>query len=158
MRKSLVYILTVVCIAALICMIVALSVTGKPKQAPFVPPDFDASAMEGTPNVPQELDWQELDAQVFTVGICGVVLPRGNTADLWLTNPKENQVWLKVRVLDSYGTILGETGLLRPGEYVQSVVLQSVPEVGSPITLKIMAYEPNSYYSAGSVTLATKIS
>ena len=67
----------------------------------------------------------------------------------------EFDVWLKLRVLTADGTLLGETGLIRPGEYIKSVSLTSEVEDGTAIKLKIMAYEPDTYYSAGSVTLNT---
>lgn len=99
-----------------------------------------------------------MDAKVYKVGICGRFLPKGTTADVWLTNPESNTVWLKVRVLDEKGNTLGETGLVRPGEYVQSVELDTVPKTGTPIVLKIMAYQPDTYYSEGAVSLNTTIS
>ena len=67
-------------------------------------------------------------------------------------------MWLKVRILDVGGNILGETGLVRPGEYVQTVALTTIPKPGTPITLKIMAYEPDTYYSMGAGTLNTTVS
>ena len=60
-------------------------------------------------------------------------------------------------MLDANGNTLGETGLIRPGEYVQSVVFETIPEVGDSIGLKLMAYEPETYYSAGSATLNTTV-
>lgn len=123
----------------------------------FTPPPFESSAVVGSPTVPDNLGWQELDAKVYQVGICGRFLPKGTTADIWLTNPESNTVWLKVRVLDEKGNTLGETGLLRPGEYVQSVELDTIPKTGTPIVLKIMAYQPDTYYSEGAVSLNTTI-
>ena len=61
-------------------------------------------------------------------------------------------------MLDENGNTLGETGLIKPGEYVQSVELDRVPKVGTPIVLKIMAYQPDTYYSEGAVSLNTTIS
>lgn len=110
------------------------------------------------PAVLDGLGWQELDAQAYKVGICGKFVPNGNAADVWLYNPESNSVWLKVRVLDSKGNTLGETGLVKPGEYVQSVTLDTVPQSGAAITLKIMAYEPDTYQSAGAVGLNTTVS
>ena len=155
MSKCRYYILWAVCIAAFLVAAVTLVITGRSTQESFVPPEFDALAVAGVPDVS---GWQELDAQAYRVGICGVLVPNGNDMDVWLTNPKENQVWLKVRVLDSNGDILGESGLIRPGEYIQTINLQTVPGSGSTVILKIMAYEPETYYSAGSVTLTTQIS
>jgi hypothetical protein len=50
---------------------------------------------------------------------------------------------------------LGETGLLKPGEYVQYVSLTKELEDGTPIQLKIMGSEPDTYCSAGAATVTT---
>ena len=148
----------VLCLLALVAMTAAL-VFGRPQiQAEFVPPPFDENAVFGLPEVPENLGWEQLDAQVFRVSVCGVVAAKDGAADIWLTNPGGNDVWLKLRLLDQNGTILGETGLITPGQYVQALELKEVTGAGTPIILKIMAYEPGPYYSAGSMTLNTHIS
>ena len=93
----------------------------------------------------------------YRFSICGNVVVDDGKAVVYLTNPAENAVWLKVRLLAADGTLLGETGLIRPGEYVRAVDLTTVPAPGSQIQLKIMGYEPETYQSAGSVTLNTVI-
>ena len=149
----------VLCVLSLAVMVFALTRQEvQTEMGEFTPPPFDSSAVVGTPAVPDGLGWQELDAQAYIVGICGKFIPNGNAADIWLTNPESNTVWLKVRVLDEKGNILGETGLVRPGEYVQFVELDNVPKAGTPIVLKIMAYQPDTYYSEGAVSLNTAIS
>lgn len=149
----------VLCIVSLVLMVFALTRQDtQTVMGEFTPPPFDSSAVVGSPAVPDNLGWQELDAQAYKVGICGKVIPDGNTADVWLTNPVSNTVWLKVRVLDEKGNTLGETGIIKPGEYVQSVELDNVPKAGKPIVLKIMAYQPDTYYSEGAVSLNTTIS
>lgn len=144
-------------LAALICalalvVMVAVLCTPKEQMGEFTPPPFDPAAQVGTPAVPEGLGYSELDCQVYKVSLCGKLSANG---DIWLTNPESNTVWLKVRVLDEKGNILGETGLLRPGEYVRTVALSAVPKSGTPITLKIMAYEPDTYHSAGAASLNT---
>ena len=146
------------CLLALVTMILALTFGKKQIQGEFVPPAFDENAVTGLPEVSENLGWEQLDAQVFRVSVCGVVAAKDGAADIWLTNPGENDVWLKLRMLDTNGTILGETGLITPGQYVQALELKEVPGAGTPIVLKIMAYEPGTYYSAGSMTLNTHIS
>ena len=142
-----------ICILSLAMMICALTAQKKPQIAgEFTPPPFDDMAMFGTPTVPDGLGYGELDCQAYKVSLCSKLNANG---DIWLTNPESNEVWLKVRVLDAEGNILGETGLIRPGEYVQSVLLTTAPKSGSPVTIKIMAYEPDTYYSAGAATLNT---
>lgn len=156
-KKWAVPVLATVCLLCLAMMAAALVYTQSPAQGEFIPPPFEESAVSGIPDVPEELGWQELDAQVFRVSVCGAVVLEGNRADVWLTNPESNTVWLKLRIMDENGTVLGETGLIRPGEYVQSVTFDTVPASGATISMKVMAYEPETYHSAGAVTLNTTI-
>lgn len=142
----------VICVLSLVLMVFALTRQDtQTVMGEFTPPPFDSTAVVGTPTVPDNLGWQELDAQVYKVGICGKFISKGNTADVWLTNLESNTVWMKVRVLDEKGNTLGETGIIKPGEYVQSVTLDTVPKTEKPIVLKIMAYQPDTYYSEGAV-------
>ena len=112
------------------------------------------------PTVPEDLGWSEIyqDGMEFRAYICGNVIVKGDAADVYFTNSEEFDVWLKLRVLTADGTLLGETGLIRPGEYVKSVSLTSEVEDGTAIKLKIMAYEPDTYYSAASLTLKIQYS
>lgn len=149
----------VLCIASLSVVVFALTRQEvQTEKGEFTPPPFDAAAVFGSPADPDGFGWQELDAQAYKVGICGKVIPKDGIADVWLTKPESNIAWLKVRVLDEKGYNLGETGLLRPGEYVQYVTLDTVPKTGNSIVLKIMAYQPDTYYSEGAVSLNTTIS
>ena len=145
------------CATMLLVMVISLQYGGKQTQGEFTPPPFAENAVQGTPNVSDGLGWRELDAQVYKVSLCGVFQPKENVADIWLTNPASNTIWMKLRVLDLEGNILGETGLIQPGEYLQSVCLDSVPPSGTAIQLKIMAYEPNTYYSAGALSINTTV-
>lgn len=150
----------ILCILALVSMVLALVFGGTQKQnSSFIPPPFDSSAESGTPEVPEELGWTEIyqDGMAFKCSICGNVIASGGAADVYFTNSSEQEIWLKLRVLDEDGNIIGETGLVKPGEYVKSVSIDKDISNGSSIKLKIMAYEPETYYSAGAVTLNTKI-
>ena len=158
-KKYILPLAAVLCAVSLAVMVFALTRQEvQTEMGEFTPPPFDGGAVVGSPAVPEGLGWQELDAKVYKAGICGKFIPKGNTADVWLTNPESNTVWLKVRVLDEKGNTLGETGIIKPGEYVQSVELDNVPKAGKPIVLKIMAYQPDTYYSEGAVSLNTTIS
>ena len=142
------------CGVALLVMAAALFFGRSQIEQPFIPPPFDAAALQGTPAVPENLGWQELDAQTFKVAVCGEVIVTDSAADIWLTSPESNTVWLKLRVLDSNGTILGETGLIKPGQYVRCISLSSMPD-GPSVVMKVMAYEPDTYHSAGAVSFNT---
>lgn len=152
-------VLAAVFAVALIIMIVALSVSKEAERGEFVPPTFDASAVEGTPEVPDGLGYSApyQDGMAYRFAVCGNVLMEGKQALVYFTNPAENDTWTKLRVYDENGNILGETGLLKPGEYVQYVELDKELASGTPIKLKIMGYEPDTYLSAGSVVLNTQI-
>lgn len=155
MNKRPITILAVLCAAALAVMTAALLYTGRAPQ--FTPPPFDAAAQMGTPAVPESIGYGELDASAFRFSAAGVLTVRDGGAELWLTNPAGSSVWLKARILDGSGAVLGETGLLRPGEYVRAAALNTVPAQTVPVTVKIMAYEPETYYSSGSVLLQTQL-
>ena len=139
-----------------VVMIVALSLTNN-RTAAFTPPPFEKNAVVGIPEVAENLGYSSpyREGMAYRFSVCGNVTAKGNDAVVYLTNAEENKVWLKLRVLDENGQLLGETGLLRPGEYVQYVTLKTVPPAGTKITLKIMGYEPETYHSAGSATLST---
>ena len=149
---------SLLCLTAVAVMLLSLTCWRPQVQGEFVPPAFAADAGNGTPKVPEELGWTELDAGAFRVSVCGAVKTRDGKADIWLTNPGENEVWLKLRMLGPDGALMGETGLIRPGQYVQSVTLAGKAEPGMAVTLKIMAYEPETYHSAGSISVSTHIS
>lgn len=143
------------CALALVFLLVSFEVAEN-REGKFIPPEFEPAAQSGRPEVPAELGWGEIWQQgmEFKAAVCGVFIVENNEADIYFAN-LEGKAWLKLRVLDEAGNMLGETGLIRPGEYVRSVSLNAAPENGAPITLKIMAYEPETYYSLGSVLLST---
>ena len=89
------------------------------------------------------------------MGLCAKLIPDGQAVDVWFANPAENAIWMKLRLLDSKGRLLGETGLIRPGEYVRSVIVNTVPPTGTALVMKVMAYEPETYTSAGVVNMQT---
>ena len=154
-----VYILGGLTVLSLIVMIVVLVATGKPSQGEFVPPAFDSLAVRGVPEVPEELQYSSpyREGMAYRFSVCANVKMDGSKAVVYFTNAEENSVYLKLRVLDEDGNILGETGLLKPGEYVEGVELGETFSAGTTISLKIMSYEPDTYMSEGSVVLKTTI-
>ena len=155
MRKDrLLPVLTALCMLSLVVVAAALWQSGA--DAAFAPPPFEPMARTGTPAVPEEAEYRELDAGMFRVGLCGKVRVREGMAEVGFANPAANSVWLRLRILDEEGNILGQTGLLRPGEYVDGMPVGEIP-AGMPVVLKVMAYEPETYHSAGAVALHTRI-
>lgn len=153
-RKSLIP-LAALCAAALAVMAAVLVYTAPSRR--FTPPPFDPAAQDGVPAVPASTGYGELNASFFRFSASGALTVSHGGVDLWLTNPSGSPVWLKARILDETGALLGESGLLRPGQYVRTVALDAVPPETVPITVAVMAYEPDTYYSAGVVRLQTQL-
>ncbi len=148
-----------VCLLSLVIMAAALTLGRKTALAPaFTPPAFAENAVTGTPEAPGD-SWTRVyqEGMPFSAHVCGRVKPEGETAQVYFTNDAGNTHWLKLRILDEDGNLLAETGLLRPGEYVRQVTFTQVPKEGTLIRMKIMAYEPDTYQSAGAVTLKTVV-
>lgn len=153
MIKRILPVIAGLCVLAVIAMAVVLSAGGKGES--FTPPPFDPAAQTGTPAVPQNVGYGEIDAKEFRFSAAGELTVENGQTDVWLTDPPDSAVWLKARILDENDNILGESGLIRAGEYVRAVQLTSVPKTTTRVSLKIMAYEPDTYYSAGSARLNT---
>ena len=150
-------ILGAICLIALIAMALILA-NPKVKELPFEKPPFAEAAAQGEPKVPENLGWQLLhqEGMDFKVGLCGVLKFDGNMADLYFTNPAENEIRMKLRITDAKGKILAETGLIRPGEYLETIEFSKVPANGEQVQMKVMTYE-SDYTSAGAITLKTTV-
>ncbi len=150
-----------VCAVAVIAVITMVVVLCMPKeqQGDFIPPAFESNAVSGTPTVDIELGYSEIyqEGMNFRAWVCGNVTLTGKNVNVYFTNPDENEVWMKLRISDEAGNILGESGILKPGEYVKAVELSKAIAIGTRVHLKIMTYEPETYYSGGAVGLITQI-
>ncbi|MDO4331248.1 MAG: hypothetical protein Q4C58_00990 [Eubacteriales bacterium] len=159
-KKAGLIIAAIVCVISLAVMTAVLVRCNKnSRNSVFTPPPFESEAVSGTPDVPDELGWSEIyqEGMGFKAYVCGNVIADGDTAEVYFTNSEDYDVWLKLRILNEKGAVIGESGLLKPGEYVKSVPITSDIADGEPVRLKIMAYEPETYHSAGAVTLNTTI-
>ena len=124
----------------------------------FTPPAFALAAIAGTPDVPDSLGYSPLEVeQGYKAYVCGKLLANGSNVDVYFTSPETNAVWLLLRVTDETGRILGETGIIRPGEYVKTLTLNTAPDKESNVKIKIIAYRPDTYTSMGTVGLNTKL-
>ncbi len=155
--KRAVFILTVICVVFALAAGILVAVTGRSEPPSFVPPPFDKNALDGTPHVPEELGWSEVykTGMSFRASVCGEIILENDKAEIYFTNPPENTLWLKLRILNKNGDVLGETGLIKPGQYLPEITFDTLPKNGENIVLKLMSYQPETYYSGGSVTMNT---
>ena len=150
-------VLSLICAFSVGFMIFALT-RGHKEPTGFILPSFETAAQSGMPDV-KDSSWTRVykDGMSFTAYVCGKVTVNNGWADVYFTNDSKNKVWLKLRVTDENGNILAESGLIRLGEYVKSIKFNIVPNDRIKIKLKIMSYEPDTYYNAGAVSLNTTI-
>lgn len=119
----------------------------------FTPPAFDSSAVDGMPEetavagLPYGTLTLTQDIAVSLISQMSVN-PDGQV-DVWFTSHKDNTAWVRLRLMDAEGSTLGQTDLLRPGQYVQSITLGTIPEQSGVAQVKILTYEPDTYYSLG---------
>lgn len=145
--------------AVALLVMVATLFFGETSRDTFTPPPFEREAVAGVPQVSQQLGYTQLykEGMAYRVSICGIVTMEEQDAIVYFTNTEGNEKYLKLRVLDEQDQVLGETGLLKPGEYVKAVSLNKEQKPGTPIKLKVMGYQPETYESAGCVTLSVTI-
>ena len=116
----------------------------------FTPPPFESAALTGTPEVPDESLYGTLAlSDEVSVSLYSSPVVTDGAAQVCFTSLPENEAWVLLRLLDAEGNLLGESGLLRPGEYVESVVLENNPSSPQAIA-RILTYELDTYYSLGS--------
>lgn len=156
-RTTLTLLAILFCMVCLAVMLFALYQSSQP-QVRFIPPQFDPDAVQGVPDLTPEEGYSGLDAGTYSFSLSGMLVLENDQTDVWLTNDNTNEnVWLKVVMKDLQDNKIGETGLIRPGEYVQSMTLTAPPAETCDIKLVVMGYEPETYYSLGNVTLLTTL-
>lgn len=119
-------------------------------------PEFDANSLAGLPTVDESYNYFGLAQEdlPFDCKIAGVPKSSLDGLECYFTNPSSNSVYLRLEVLDEEENILGETGLIKPGEYIKAVPGSYVS--GSDINYRVISYTED-YYSLGSVILGTTV-
>jgi len=153
MKNKLVITLTIVLII-LISIIIVLGINLK-KKTTFVKPEFDNLA---TTELPKDLDYSKGVLKImdgYSIYIDATPKIIDNELIINFISMKDNNVWIKVRILND-DNVVGESGLIRAGEYLDKIKLTGKLTSNKDITYMIMGYEIDTYLSAGVVTLKTK--
>ena len=66
-------------------------------------------------------------------------------------------MWVKLQIISETGEIIGETGIVKPGQYVKTIKLKNAPNKDFEVKLKVVGYEPETYHSGGSAEMKTTI-
>ena len=161
-KSILIKCLSIIAIISFIVMAASIICCCKTKKVEFIKPEFDNNAIIGEIEITEELEklgYTEFyqDGMTYKFSLCGNITVENKKATVYFTNNKENEVWLKIRILNEVGNILGESGIIKPGEYVKHIDINDTVKSGDKITLKIMGYVPEKYTSAGTVSVNTII-
>ena len=122
----------------------------------FEHPDFEEAAIQGEPDVDKErFAYSPVEvAEGYSLVLCAVPANDGQEIEFNFTNPKDNNVNLKVEVYDKSEKLLASTGVLKPGEYLKSVTLKEpLEERETPVNVRFMSYDPKNWTSKGNVNL-----
>ena len=129
-------------------------------EKPHKPPPFEENAQIGVPEIPDDnTHYSVLDTGNFHVGFLGII-ERGDDDSLtvYFTNPQENDVYLMCMIADTDGNELYKSGLLRPGEYVNELSpIAKVKGEFENAVVEVYAFEPETYYSRGSIVLQNQV-
>ncbi len=126
----------------------------------FKAPEFEANAVTGSPDITDVHGYSRFTEGGMEYSVClmrQLNMADANSARILFTNEQSNAVWLKLRVISDRGKIIAETGLIKPGQYIDTIFFDETPKKGSIVTLKVMGYEPRTYHSAGSISIEAKI-
>ena len=129
-------------------------------EAPFVPPEYDATAQSGVPTPPENMGYGEIRAENgFAFSLVGTMYQQEDgSLLLYLTNPEYRGCNLLCEIADADGRVIYRSGVVRPGEYVERLSPQAeLLNEEMQIELKVYAFEPETWYSMGTVSLVNTL-
>ena len=127
----------------------------------FTPPPFASDPSEGTP-APAEVEGLpygtlSLSEKAVVSMVSDLIVDELGQAEVWFTSHPDNTAWVMLRLTDTEGNVLAESGLLKPGQYIRALQLDVVPKNSGLIVARILTYEPETYYSLGSANAQVKL-
>lgn len=122
----------------------------------FVPPPFEENVEYGVPEVEEDLLYSAV-IDGYSVSVCREICVEDNKALVCMTNHAINDVWMRIRLLTEDNVMLAESDIVKPGEFIRYINMTSSLS-SDMVKIKLMYYEPETYYSKGSVILETVIS
>jgi hypothetical protein len=151
-QKLIITILCVILVAAFVTTVVlvnTLSQGNKAREPKFTPPSFDQTQVLGKPELPEEnfklmqFDDKKVYLYPFAEVVDGKVL-------INFYSDKDNTGWALVKLIDEKENVLGVSGLIKPDHYVKEIALKKGVSPKN-VTAKILWYEPETYYSLGTI-------
>ncbi|MBO5755939.1 MAG: hypothetical protein J6R89_07795 [Clostridia bacterium] len=156
--QKLILAVVAVLLAVALVVVILVAASNRHRQGTFTPPPFEETAVVGTPTVSDEslrYSYAKITDEL-AVGLCATCERVEDDLLIYFTSLEHNTAWVRVKVYDEKGKLRGESGLLRPGEYVERIPLTSSPK-GKVLKIKVLSYEPDTYYSLGSAELTVNL-
>lgn len=153
-KNKMTIILSLILLILIICIIL-LMVSIKNKSS-FKKPEFDKNVVE---KIPSKVDYQDKIIDItenYSIYINPQPIINNNNLIIDLISLETNNILIKVRVLKN-DKIVAETGLIKPGQYLEKVKLKKKLAIDDEIVYVVMGYESESYLSAGNIKLNTRI-
>lgn len=154
MKKNKGIIILFVILIVLISIIILLF-SSIEKKGKFVKPSFE----EDVSAIPEYIDYENSIIEVskgYNIYINPVPTINKDELVVNFISMSENNIWIKIRILRD-DEIISESGLVKPGEYLESIKLNSKLNANDNIVYEIIGYEIDSYLSAGTIRLNTKV-
>lgn len=124
-------------------------------------PPFEENAKQGVPVVDENYSYSSLKTDFgYEINMAANLYRQADgSLNIYFTNVASNKVYMKVLIEDSKtGKTLYESGVLRPGEYVEALPpVKEVSNEAREADIYIYAYEADTYYSEGTTTLQMTI-
>lgn len=154
--KILIVIVSIICFTSIIVLLNKGSFT---KKGQFIIPEMEKNVIYGKPdNLPKEYMYQEAKVNDnYIVYLCVVPIFKDNILTLYFTSSEVNKGLIKIQILDSNKNVIGESGLINPNSYIKEITLIRELENKEMITINVMNYEKETYYSLGEIKLTVPV-
>ena len=119
----------------------------------FVPPPPETNAIKGAPTLEEGVLGSVTGGPGFRAVMAKEPVLTQGEIFIYFTSPETNEVWMTIELLDEEGKVICESGLLKPGEYVDRLAVLDGAVVGKSVWARVLSYEPDTYLSHGSVSI-----
>jgi len=142
--------------AALILLLAAGIVYIKNDEPPYRPPLWEENAVNGVPEPEESLNYGTIETDGGLIfALAGTMYQQEDgSLLLYFTNPEDSGVLMMCEIRGEGGKVLYQSGMLSPGQYVERLYPQcKLKNEAMKIEMKVYGFEPETYYSMGTVTL-----
>ena len=153
-NKNIIILTSILVILILIIILLIFNIKNK---STFVKPKFESNV---STTIPENIDYSSQTIDIsngYSIYIDGIPSIKEDKLVVNFISMKDNNVWIKIRILNEDEKNIAESGLVKPGEYLESIQIDKKLSKNDNITYEIIGYEIESYLSAGTVKLNTKV-